>query len=138
MKEENYLQHVSLVLTRRIIFLRTDEFDLHFFPVTWCWAVAFNTFAEIVGFCFFPLSSNYTELLFAKPGLAKRTSTNCDVKGFSNIFFGLKIFFFGCFLLWAKVILCSVLAYRKHQYLKASFAEKLSRKSAFAICEALL
>lgn len=98
MKEENYLQHVSLVLTRRIFFLRTDEFDLHFFPVTWCWAVAFNTFAEIVGFCFFPLSSNYTELLCAKPGLAKRTSTNCGVKGFSNIFFGLKIFFWLLFV----------------------------------------
>lgn len=29
-KEQNYLQHVSLVLMCRIIFLWTDEFDLHF------------------------------------------------------------------------------------------------------------
>lgn len=66
-------------------------FDLLFFFFIWCWAVAIKTFAGAVGFCFF-LSSNYTELLLAEHGLAKRTSTDYDVKGFSNIFFGLRFF----------------------------------------------
>lgn len=105
-----------------------------FFFFIWCWAVAIKTFAGAVGFCFF-LSSNYTELLLAEHGLAKRTSTDYDVKGFSNIFFGLR--FFCWFFLWAEVILYSVLVYRKHQHLKTSFVEKLSRKS-LAVCEALL
>lgn len=40
---------------------------------------------------------------------------------------------FCCFFLWAKVILYSVLVYQKHQYLKTSFVEKLSRKSFTAL-----
>lgn len=62
------------------------------FFVIWCWAVAIKTFAGVVGFWFFPLSSNYTELLLAKHDLAKRTTTDYDVKGFSNISFGLRFF----------------------------------------------
>lgn len=55
-------------------------------------SVAIKTFAGVVGFFFFPLSSNYTELLLAKRDISERTSTDCDVKGFSNIFFGLSFF----------------------------------------------
>lgn len=133
-KERNYLQHVSLVLMCRIIFLWRDEFYLHFF----CYLVLGCSYQNLCwssGVLFFSSLFKLYRTLTCKTWFSQEDYNGLWCERLLKYFLWSQIFCW--FLLWVKVILYSVLLYQKHQYFKTPFVEKLSRKS-FAVCEALL
>lgn len=81
------------------------------FYFIWCWAVAIKTFG-VVGW-FFPLFKLYRTPT-CKTWFSQEDFNGLWCERLLKYFLWSQIFWF---FLWAKVILYSVLVYRKHQYL---------------------